>query len=77
MNDELIRYLTQAYRRDVLHESVGVEIPSGPEIIALAKAELQRINALGLGSSLAQRDFASYQSKRALERLLSKLEEDV
>jgi hypothetical protein len=75
MNEELKRYLVDSYRRDILHESVDVVQPrTSEDLLAAVKAELARIDALKLGANLATRDFVSYQSKRALERLLEELE---
>ena len=71
MNPRLGEYLWQAYRHDVLHESVMVEKPElTDEMRTEAKAEIARIDALRLGADLARRDFASYQHRRALKALL-------
>jgi len=71
MNKPLADYLWQAYRRDVLHESDKVELPElTQETLAGAEAELARIDALRLGASLASRDFAAYQNRKALVALL-------
>ena len=60
----LDEYLGQAYRRDVLRESVEVVMPEvSPELV---DREIARIDALKLGAHLANRDFASYQHRRAL-----------
>lgn len=70
--DALGVYLNASYRRDVMRETVEVAMPApDPEVKASAEKELARINALRLGANLAQRDFASYQHKRALEHLLA------
>ena len=70
--DVLGVYLNASYRRDVMRETVEVTMPApDPEVKASTEKELARINALRLGVNLAQRDFASYQHKRALERLLA------
>lgn len=75
MSEELSDYLVQAYRRDILGESVGLKMPQpDPKLIEEIKTELARIDALRLGANLVNRDFASYQNKRALERLLTQLE---
>lgn len=75
MTEAMDRYLTQAYRRDILGESVGIEMPApDPELIATVKREITRIDELRLGASLASRDFVAYQNKRALVRLLEQLE---
>jgi len=75
MSNELDQYLTDSYRQDVMGESVNVQTPvPSPELIAAIKAELARIDGLRLGANLANRDFVSYQHKRALEQLLKKLE---
>lgn len=70
MSEALTRYLVQAYSRDVLRKRTVVEMPTNPDVIEAARAELKRINAMGLGANLAQRDFATYQRKGALEKLL-------
>jgi len=63
----LDEYLGQAYRRDVLRESVEVAMPEiDPELI---DREIERIDALKLGAHLVNRDFASYQNRRALVAL--------
>ena len=70
----LDRYLTESYRRDVMGESVKVEMPvAEPDLIAEVEAEITRIDGLHLGASLASRDFVSYQNRRALMRLLLQL----
>lgn len=75
MNAQLERYLTDVYRRDILGESVGVEMPAAnPELITQAKAEIARIDALRLGPHLANRDFVSFQNRKALVQLLAELE---
>ena len=71
---ELQRYLTDVYRRDILCESVVVEMPQpNPKLVEEVKTEIARIDALRLGSNLANRDFVSYQNRRALEALLALL----
>lgn len=71
---DLRDYLVQAYRRDILNESVVVEMPApDPKLIAEIETELARINALGLGANLINRDFVSAQNKQALEKLLAQL----
>jgi hypothetical protein len=78
MTEELDHYLTDCYRRDILGESVGVEMPApDPKLIASAKAEIARIDALRLGASLVNRDFVAYQNRRALIKLLQQLEAQV
>lgn len=68
------RYLTDAYRRDILGESLEVVVPEAtPKLIEEVKAEIARIDALRLGANLARRDSVSYQNRRALEALLEKL----
>ena len=67
----LDEYLAQAYRRDVLHESGEVAMPDiNPDLV---DREIARIDALNLGPHLANRDFASYQHRRALLELRYKL----
>lgn len=74
MNDQVARYLTDSYRHDILGESVGVEMPvANPELIALVEAGIARIDEMRLGPHLANRDFVSYQNRRALVRLLAQL----
>lgn len=71
----LEQYLAQAYRRDILGESGVVEMPvANPELVASTKAEIARIDALRLGAHLVNRDFVSYQNRRALVALLEHLE---
>jgi hypothetical protein len=75
VSPELKRYLTERYRRDVLRESVEITpLTTNGETIDEIKAEIARIDAIGLGANLAQRDFVSYQHRRALESLLPTLE---
>jgi len=71
MNERLAKYLADAYRRDVMGESSNIEVPElDPELRAEAKAEVARIDGLRLGANLINRDFASYQHRRALKALL-------
>jgi hypothetical protein len=71
MGEALEHYLTQSYRREVLGEKVEVEMPSpDDQLIMEIEREIARIDALNLGAHLASRDFASYQNRRALLRLL-------
>ena len=75
MSGVLDRYLAQAYRRDILGESGVVEMPApDPQLIEDVKAEIARIDALRLGAHLVNRDFCSYQNRRALVDLLARLE---
>jgi hypothetical protein len=71
-DDRLREYLVRAYRRDVMGESVEIEMP-GPEVLADVEARIKAIDRLGLGAHLANRDFASYQDRRALVALRDKL----
>ena len=74
-NEELERYLSDSYRRDVMGESVKVEAPAAaPELIDTVKRMIAGIDGLRLGANLASRDSVSYQHRRALERLLRELE---
>jgi hypothetical protein len=74
MSELLDRYLAQSYRRDVLGESVVVDMPAPDDkLIVEIEAEIARIDALHLGAHLASRDFASYQNRRAMFRLLTQL----
>lgn len=74
-DEEVGRYLSDSYRRDILGESVELKVPeSHPKRIASIKAGLVWIDGLRLGANLAQRDFVLYQHRRALERLLRQLE---
>jgi hypothetical protein len=55
-------------------ESVNVEMPRPDlKLIEEVEAEIARIDGLRLGASLANRDFVSYQNRRALTRLLLQL----
>ena len=75
MTEMLDRYLTDSYRRDILRESVVVEMPTpNPELLATVKAQIAEIDALRLGANLVNRDFVSYQNRRALVALLKHLE---
>ena len=72
---DLRDYLVQAYRRDILNESVVIEMPTpDPKLIAKVKAELAYINGLGLGANLVNRNFVLAQNKQALEKLLAQLQ---
>jgi hypothetical protein len=72
----LNEYLEKVYRRDVLGESVEIEMPEpDPKLMAEIEAELARIDALKLGAHLASRDFVSYQNRRALLALREKLKQ--
>jgi hypothetical protein len=63
------------YQRDILGESVRVEMPApDPQLLSDVKARIAKIDALRLGSNLANRDFVSYQNRRALTALLVRLE---
>ena len=74
MTNDLDRYLTQVYRRDVLHESGAVEMPEPtPELIKAIKMQMAQIDGLRLGANLVNRDFVSYQDRRALAGLLAQL----
>ena len=69
-------YLAQCYRRDVLGHNINVMAPEPtPELRAAAKAGLARIDSLRLGASLANRDYVSYQNRKALAALLARWEE--
>lgn len=75
MRRELRRYLAQVYRRDILGESVGVEMPQiDPGLLAEIKGEIKRIDDMRFGALLANRDFGLYQRRRALGRLLQQIE---
>jgi hypothetical protein len=69
---ELERYLTEVYRRDILGESLGITMPAVSP--ASVKAEIARIDSMRLGANLANRDFVSFQNRRALVQLLKELE---
>jgi hypothetical protein len=74
MSEPLDRYLAESYRRDVMGESVKIETPApDPSLIAEIEAEIARIDGLRLGANLANRDFVTYQNRRALMRLLMQL----
>jgi hypothetical protein len=71
MDERLSNFLAQAYRRDVLGESLEVQMPDlDPELV---DREIATIDALKLGAHLASRDFVSYQNRRALIALRDKL----
>jgi hypothetical protein len=74
MSAQFERYLADCYRRDILGESVEVAMPApDPKFIEEIEVGIARIDALRLGANLAQRDFVSYQNRRALEALLVRL----
>jgi hypothetical protein len=74
MTDELGKYLGDSYRRDVLGEAIAVEDPPvTAQLRAQVDAELARIDGLKLGAHLANRDFASYQNRKALIALRDRL----
>jgi hypothetical protein len=71
MDERLSNFLAQAYRRDVLGESLEVEMPDlDPDVI---DREIAAIDALKLGAHLASRDFVSYQNRRVLVALRDRL----
>jgi len=75
MADELSRYLTDSYRRDILGESVEVGMPApDPQLIARIKKMIAGIDGLRLGAGLAQRDFVVFRRQVALKELLARLE---
>ena len=80
LTSELSKYLAQAYRRDVMGEKIEVEAPElSSKLLVEIKGEVARIDGLRLGAHLANRDFVSYQNRRALMALidqLTKTEED-
>ena len=71
MKERLSTFLTQTYRRDVLGESIEVDMAE----IDLAEVErgIAAIDELKLGAHLASRDFVAYQNRRALVALRDKL----
>jgi hypothetical protein len=70
----ITHYLAQSYRRDILGESVVVDMPApDPALIAQLEAELGRIDSLRLGAALANRNFVLAQHRTAMERLLAQL----
>ena len=72
-------YLDLAYRRDVMGQKVDPEsaMAKDPEFRAELEAELARIQKLRAKiGNLAQRDFVSYQSGRAIERALLRLDKE-
>jgi hypothetical protein len=74
VSEPLDRYLTQSYRREVLGEKIEVEMPAPEDkLIAEIEAEIAKVDALHLGAHLASRDFAAYQNRRAMQRLLMQL----
>lgn len=70
---QIDQYLRQAYRRDVLGKPYKMPAMH-PKMMPEIKARIAKIDALRLGASLASRDFASYQHRKALVRLLAELE---
>lgn len=75
MKESLSRYLAQVYRRDVMGESATpIEMPAvDRETLLDIQAEVARIDRLGLGAHLVNRDFVSYQNRRALMTLLDQV----
>lgn len=74
MNSKLLEYMARTYSRDVMKDhSVVVETPDVE--IAEVEAAIKGIDELGLGAHLANRDFVSYQNRRALVALLEELKE--
>jgi hypothetical protein len=71
---DLNDYLAQAYRRDVMGESVMVEMPQVD--LKEVEAQIARIDALRLGAHLASRDFVSYQNRRALIALRDRFKKE-
>jgi hypothetical protein len=81
MSEPLDQYLTQSYRREVLGEQVKVDMPTvddeaADKLIAEIEAGIAKIDALHLGAHLASRDFAAYQNRRAMLRLLLQLKSE-
>ncbi len=75
ITDEVSRYLTDSYRRDILGESVEVGMPlPDPQTIDRVRKMIADIDALRFGANLAQRDFVTFQHRRALVKLLAQLE---
>jgi hypothetical protein len=74
VSEQLDQYLADRYRRDILGESVEVAMPaSDPALIQEVEKKIADIDALRLGANLANRDFCSYQNRRALTSLLLQL----
>ncbi len=75
MNEDVATFLDLAYRRTVLGQRVEPDsaLQDDAQFEAALRAELARINAIGLGANLASRDFVSYQHKRAIEGALAEL----
>jgi hypothetical protein len=71
MSPNLIRYLSLAYRRDVLGER-GIDPLSAwhEDMTTEASRELARIERIP--GDLSQRDFAAHQNRKALMRALGK-----
>jgi hypothetical protein len=73
-NPALRQYLVQSYQRDVLRKPIKITpLTATSDMVDEIKAEIARIDALRLGANLAQRDYASYQARRALVALLDTL----
>jgi hypothetical protein len=71
MDKRLSNFLAQTYRREVLGESLEVEMPDiEPDLV---DREIAAIDELKLGAHLANRDFASYQNRKALVALRARL----
>lgn len=75
MNSKLLEYMAQAYCRDVLKDASFAVIGTPDVEIAEVEAAIKGIDSLGLGAHLANRDFVSYQNRRALVKLLTELKE--
>ena len=77
MNPKVAKYVDLYYRKHILGQRTTPEsaLEDADEFIAELEAEKARIRGLGLGASLASRDFASYQHLRAIEAALVKIKE--
>lgn len=71
MKERLSKFLAQTYRRDVLGESIEVDMADLD--LAEVEREIAAIDGLKLGAHLASRDFVSYQNRRALVALRDEL----
>jgi hypothetical protein len=71
VKERLSRFLVETYRRDVLGESIEVDMSDLD--LAEVEREIAAIDGLKLGAHLASRDFVSYQNRRALVAVRDKL----
>ncbi len=77
MTPRVAKYLSLYYRQQVLGQRAAPDsaLANDDGLMAELEAEKSRIHGLGLGASLASRDFATYQHLRAIEAALAKIKE--